>query len=112
MRGFGSPRKADPPPLEVDTMSCGLLYLWQAFGTEQGFAVPVSLFKSISITFGGAGLIFECLDGSSECGNGIFCRGFSGANPQRSERDKGLWILFFGEDMLFEKETGTASIVC
>jgi len=42
------------------------------------FADPVSFFKSISIAFGGAGLIFEGLQISGGCRKGKFCQGFPG----------------------------------
>ena len=50
------------------------------------FAVPISFFKSISIIFGGAGLIFEGLTNPGGCRNGKFCQGLPGANPQRSNQ--------------------------
>jgi hypothetical protein len=71
-------------------------------------AVPVSFFKSISITFGGAGLIFEGLERSSGCRNGTFCKGFLDVNPQRSDQGMPLRNLFW--DTLLKKETGTANI--
>ena len=73
------------------------------------FAVPVSFFKSISIIFAGAGLIFEGLRNSGECRNGKFCQGLWGVNPQRSNQDRLLRNLFW--EMLFQKEAVTASRV-
>jgi hypothetical protein len=70
------------------------------------FAVPISFFKSISIVFGGAGLIFEGLINRSGCGNEIFCQGLLGVNPQRSNQSVILRDLFW--EMLFQKDTGTA----
>jgi hypothetical protein len=42
------------------------------------FAVPISFFKSISIIFGGAGLIFEGLTKRGGCWNEKFCQGLPG----------------------------------
>jgi len=70
-------------------------------------AVPVSFFKSISITFGGAGLIFEGWTNRGGCGHEKFCQGLPGVNPQRSNQGTVLRNLFW--DLLFQKETGTAS---
>jgi hypothetical protein len=70
------------------------------------FAVPISFFKSISMIFGGAGLIFEGLTNGCRCGNHKFCQGLHGVNPQRSNQSVLLRDLF-GE-MLFQKEPGTA----
>ena len=70
------------------------------------FAVPISFFKSISMIFGGAGLIFEGLTNRGGCGNETFCEGFPGVNPQRSNQSV-LWRNLFWE-MLFQKQTGTA----
>ena len=50
------------------------------------FAVPIAFFKSISIFFGGAGLIFEGLTNRGGSGNETFCQGLLGANPQRSNQ--------------------------
>jgi hypothetical protein len=72
------------------------------------FAVPGSFFKSISITFGGAGLIFEGSRNSGGSRNGKFCQGFPGENPQRSNQAMLLRNLFW--ETLFQKETGTAKI--
>jgi hypothetical protein len=69
------------------------------------FAVPVSFFKSISIVFGGAGLIFEGLRNPGECRNGKFCQGSPGVNPQRSNQAMLLRNIF--SEMLFQKETRT-----
>jgi hypothetical protein len=70
------------------------------------FAVPISFFKSISIIFGGAGLIFEGSTNGGGHWNDKFCRGLPGLNPQRSNqgvlRSNPFW------EMLFQKETGTA----
>jgi len=71
------------------------------------FADPVSSFKNISMTFGSAGLIFEGLKSLSGRRNGTFCQGCPGINPQRSDQGMLLRNLFW--DMLFQKETGTAS---
>jgi len=76
------------------------------FREAMTFAVPISFFKSISIIFGGAGLIFEGLTNRGGCGNEKFCQGLPGANPQRSNQCVLLRNLF-GE-ILFQKETGTA----
>jgi len=70
------------------------------------FAVPISFFKSISMIFGGAGLIFEGLTNGGGCGKEKFCQGLPGVNPQRSNQSV-LRRNFFWE-MLFQKETGTA----
>ena len=70
------------------------------------FAVPVSFFKSISIIFEGAGLIFEGLTKRGGCRNEEFCQGLPGVNPQRSNQSVLLRNLFL--EMLFHKETGTA----
>jgi len=70
------------------------------------FAAPISFFKSTSIIFGGAGLIFEGLTNQCGCGHEKFCQGLPGVNPQRSNQSKLLRNLF-GE-MLFQKERGTA----
>ena len=48
------------------------------------FAVPISFFKSISIIFGGAGLIFEGFTNRGGCGNEEFCQGLPGVNPQQA----------------------------
>jgi hypothetical protein len=72
------------------------------------FAVPLAFFKSISITFGGAGLIFEGLKNRRGGRNGKFCQGFPGANPQRSNQSMLLRNLFW--EMLFQKAAGTALI--
>jgi len=69
-------------------------------------AVPISSFKSISIIFGGAGLIFEGLTKRGGCQNDEFCQGLPGVNPQRSNQGVLLRNLFW--EMLFHKETGTA----
>ena len=69
------------------------------------FAVPVSFFKSISIIFGGAGLIFEGLTNPCGCRNGKFCQCLLGVNPQRSNLDELLRYLF-GET-LSQKEEGS-----
>ena len=50
------------------------------------FAVPIFFFKSISIIFGGAGLIFEGLTNRGGYRNGKFCQGLPGVNPQRSNQ--------------------------
>jgi hypothetical protein len=42
------------------------------------FSVPISFFKSISIIFGGAGLIFEGLINRVGCRNDTFCQGLPG----------------------------------
>ena len=70
------------------------------------FAVPISFFKSLSIIFGGAGLIFEGL--RERCGyrNEEFCQELLGVHPQRSNQSVLLRNLFW--EMLFQKETGTA----
>jgi len=70
------------------------------------FAILISFFKSISIIFGGAGLIFEGLTNRGGCGNEKFCQGLPGVNPQRSNQSGLLGNLFW--EMLFQKETGTA----
>jgi len=70
------------------------------------FAVPVSFFKSISMTFGGTGLIFEGLTNPGGCGNKKFCQGFPGVNPQRSNQRMLLSNLSW--EMLFQKKRGTA----
>jgi len=70
------------------------------------FAVPISFFKNISITFGAAGLIFEGLSKGGGHWNEKFCQGLAGVNPQRSNQgvlgSNPFW------EMLFQKETGTA----
>jgi hypothetical protein len=69
-------------------------------------AGPTSFFKSISMIFGGAGLIFEGLRNRGGCRNGKFCQELPGVHPQRSNQS-GLPRNFFW-DMLFQKETGPA----
>ena len=49
---------------------------------RMAFAAPISFFKTISIIFGGAGLIFEGSTSRSGCGNETFCQGLPGGNPQ------------------------------
>jgi hypothetical protein len=71
------------------------------------FAVPISFFKSISIIFGGAGLIFEGLTNRCGCGNEKFCQGLPGVNPQRSNQSILLRNLFW--EMLFQKRQGPHS---
>ncbi|KPK96471.1 MAG: hypothetical protein AMJ95_14075, partial [Omnitrophica WOR_2 bacterium SM23_72] len=68
--------------------------------------VPISFFKSISMIFGGAGLIFEGLTNRGGCRNEKFCEGLPGVNPQRSNQSVLRRNLFW--EMLFQKETGTA----
>jgi hypothetical protein len=80
--------------------------LTKVIPAKKSFAVPIPFFKSISIIFGGAGLIFEGLRNSGECRNGKFCQGLTGVNPQRSNQSVLLRNLFW--EMLFQKETGTA----
>jgi len=70
------------------------------------FAVPISFFQSISIIFGGAGLIFEGLTNRRGCRKEKFCQCLPGVNPQRSNQSVLLRNLFW--EMLFQKETGTA----
>jgi hypothetical protein len=70
------------------------------------FAVPVSFFKSISIIFGGAGLIFEGVTNQGGCRNRKSCQGLPGVHPQRSNQGVLLRNLF--REMLFQKEIGTA----
>jgi hypothetical protein len=50
------------------------------------FAVPICLFKSLSIIFRGADLIFEGLTNRGGCRRGKFCQGLPGVNPQRSNQ--------------------------
>jgi hypothetical protein len=69
-------------------------------------AVPISFFKSISMIFGGAGLIFEGLTNGCKCRNHKFCQGLHGVNPQRSNQSVLLRHLFW--EMLLKKEPGTA----
>ena len=73
---------------------------------RMAFAVPISFFESISIIFGGAGLIFEGLSNGGGHWNGKFCQGLAGVNPQRSNQSVVRRNLFW--EMLFQKETGTA----
>jgi hypothetical protein len=68
---------------------------------------PVSLFKTLSMTFGGSGLIFEGLERSSGRRNSKFRQGLPGVSPQRS--DQGMLLRNFFWDRLFQKKTGTAS---
>jgi hypothetical protein len=70
------------------------------------FAVPISFFESISIIFGGAGLIFEGLKNPGGCWNKKFCQGSAGVNPQRSNQSALGRNLFW--EMLSQKETETA----
>jgi hypothetical protein len=72
---------------------------------RMAFAVPISFFKSISMIFGGAALIFEGLTNRGGCGNEKFCQGLTGVNPQRSNQGGLLRYLYW--EMLFQKETGT-----
>jgi hypothetical protein len=72
------------------------------------FAVPISFFKSISIIFGGAGLIFEGLINRDGCLNERFCQGSVGVNPQRSNQSVLPRDLFW--EMLLKKEIGTAFV--
>ena len=72
------------------------------------FAVPIPFFKSISIIFGGAGLLFEGLTNRGGCWNEKFCQGSVGVNPQRSNQGVLLRDLFW--EMLFQKEIGTALV--
>ena len=81
-------------------------YLTKEIRPGMAFAVPISFFKSISIIFGGAGLIFEGLANGSGHWNEKFCQGLPGVNPQRSNQSVLLRNLFW--EMLFQKETGTA----
>ena len=69
-------------------------------------AVPVPFFKSISMIFGGADLIFEGLKNPGRCRNHKFCQGLPGVNPQRSNQRVVLRNLFW--EILFQKGAGTA----
>jgi len=82
------------------------VYLTKEIPPTIAFAVPISFFKSISIMFGGAGLIFEGLINRGGCGREAFCQGLPGVNPQRSNQSVLLRNLFW--EMLFQKETGAA----
>ena len=67
------------------------------------FAAPISFFESISIMFGGAGLIFEGLTNRGGCGHEKFCQGLPGVNPQRSNQSVLPRNLFLG-DALSERD--------
>jgi hypothetical protein len=85
-------------------------HLWSGYRRSNprriAFAVPISFFKSISMTFGDAGLIFEGLVKGGGCRNGTFCQGLPGVNPQRSNQSVLRRNLFW--EMLFQKKPGTA----
>jgi hypothetical protein len=53
-------------------------YLTKEIAPRMGFAVQISFFESISIMYGGAGLIFEGLTKRGGCGNDRFCQGLPG----------------------------------
>ena len=81
-------------------------YLRKEIAPGVNLAVPISFFKSISIIFGGAGLIFEVLIKEGGWGNEKFCQDLSAVNPQRSNQGVLRRNLFW--EMLFQKEPGTA----
>jgi hypothetical protein len=81
-------------------------YLTKEIPPRKAFAVPLSFFKSISMIFGGAGLIFEGLTNRGGWGNDKFCQGSPGVNPQRSNQSVLLRNPFW--EMLLQKDTGTA----
>ena len=53
-------------------------YLTKEIPPRMTFALPISFFKSISIIFGGDGLIFEGLTNRVEYRNEKFCQGLPG----------------------------------
>jgi len=81
-------------------------YVTKGIPPRMTFAVPISFFKSISIIFGRAGLIFEGSTNGGGCRNETFCQGLPGVDPQRSNQivlgRNSFW------EMLYQKETGTA----
>ena len=81
-------------------------YVTKGIPPRMTFAAPISFFKSISMIFGRAGLIFEGSTNGGGCRNETFCQGLPGVNPQRSNqivlRRNSFW------EMLYQKETGTA----
>jgi hypothetical protein len=81
-------------------------YLTKEVPPRMIFAAPIPFFQSISIVFGGAGLIFEGLTNPVGCRNEEFCQGLPGVHPQRSNQSVLLRNFFW--EMLFQKETGTA----
>jgi hypothetical protein len=58
----------------------------QKIRPKMTFAAPISFFKSISIVFGGAGLIFEGLTNRGGRGDETFCHGLPGVPACHASR--------------------------
>jgi hypothetical protein len=63
------------------------------------FALPVSFFKSISMTFGGAGLIFEGLRQSGECRNEGILLGLTRRKPSKIKPEDAPEEFFLGDTL-------------
>ena len=57
-------------------------------------SVMAHSFKTISKAFGGSGLILEGLIEFCKGWDEIFCLGFPGVNPQRSDHGDARWNFF------------------